>query len=460
MSDSDDGFEIDLGEPKPAPVIKTPTPAPAPVVHPKQTPTAKKQEVTKPIEKPKEVVKHIEPKKEESKDEYDDFEIIQNDFTPPSSQNVKQPLKEEAKHVAESVKAEISVPQQVEYMLPIPPQEQQNAYFFMNQVSLILNDNGTITPLTNESQIYDKSAIWALYGPESKGYNFLITGGMYAEKEDVEEDKYAEKEEIYHYHYGTSRTFTVRLMPKGTLQLKRYTNMLKLRYMHWVVNWWNGYNNRIFVIGGQSKSDVLNSTEYYDFNTNKWIAKANMNSPRSVFSVVNINEYIYAFGGFKDYQYFSEPSLERYSILDNSWESIDLAELQLSSKWGSTIWRTYDNQLLILGGYATINSDDPSQQIGYQSLHRVNTEDWSIEVLNSEGFWMPMSKFITTNGVIFKSIGSLSGFNILEYNIAENQWFGSNSAWGFQNMMNDTKHGGQKIINSIIYSSALTHNFF
>ena len=462
MSDSDDGFEIDLGEPTPAPV------KPQIIEKPKPAQIPQKPIEVKPVVK-QEIKHHNEQKKEESKDDYDDFEIeVHNNQPQPKA--VEKPVekmipkkepKEEFKQQTSQIKPEVHSQKQEEYILPIPPQEQLNSYFFMNQVPFILSENGTVTPLVNESQIYDKSAIWALYGPESKGFNFLVTGGMYAEKEDMEEDKYSKQEEIYHYHYGTSRTFTIRLMPKGSLQLKRFTNMIKLRFMHSIVNWWNGYNNRIFIIGGQSKTDVLSSTEYYDFKLNKWVSKASMNSPRSMLNVVNISEFIYVFGGFKDSQYFfAEPALERYSIENDIWEPIELESLQLSSKWGASMWRTYDNQILILGGYSTQASLDPNQQVGYQSLHKINPDNWSIEVMNSEGFWMPMSKFVTTNGVIFKSIGSISGFNALDFNLAENQWFESNSSWGLQNLMSDTKHGGQAIVNGLIYSSVLTHNFY
>jgi hypothetical protein len=99
-----------------------------------------------------------------------------------------------------------------------------------------------------------------------------------------------------------------------------------------VVNYWDGTHNNIFALGGQSKKEVHDSMEKYDFEKKQWVLKASMKSPRTMFSATYMDGYIYAFGGFKDLKYFfPEPAFERYSIADDSWEAIDLADTKISS---------------------------------------------------------------------------------------------------------------------------------
>jgi hypothetical protein len=59
----------------------------------------------------------------------------------------------------------------------------------MNNLSIIINESGQITPLNNDKEVYSNSAACPLYGSESQGYNFLITGGYYTELEQYEDGK-------------------------------------------------------------------------------------------------------------------------------------------------------------------------------------------------------------------------------------------------------------------------------
>lgn len=84
------------------------------------------------------------------------------------------------------------------------------------------------------------------------------------------------------------------------------------------------------------------------------------------------------FGGFRDAQYYyAEPTFERYSITNDSWEQIDLLDTQISFIAGSILTKAKDNQILILGGVNT--------QTQQQTLHKYTPESGNFEELNSEG---------------------------------------------------------------------------
>jgi N-acetylneuraminic acid mutarotase len=233
--------------------------------------------------------------------------------------------------------------------------------------------------------------------------------------------------------------------------------MQKQRYLHWIVNSWDGSQNRIFAIGGQYKLDIHDSIEWYDFSSNKWILKSNMNTPRTMFSATWIQDFIYVFGGFKDAQYYyAEPTFERYSIINDSWEQIDLLDTQISFIAGAIITKAKDNQILILGGVNT--------QTQLQTLHKYIPESGNFEELNSEGLWVSQAKFLTTNGTNFKLIGGSNAFRLLEYNLNTNEWTASADEQGVLSYL-DQLNGFTKNINTHIYqlfnySTQISHNFY
>lgn len=128
--------------------------------------------------------------KEESKEEIDEFEFEVDQVVGTQS---KPSISNEVFYGATSDHGG----------LPIPPQEWSNAYFLMNHLSVIISDKSNeinsgnypmtscikVTPLSNDKEIYSNSAACPLYGSESQGYNFLITGGYYSELEEYEEGK-------------------------------------------------------------------------------------------------------------------------------------------------------------------------------------------------------------------------------------------------------------------------------
>ena len=100
----------------------------------------------------------------------------------------------------------------------------------MSPFSLIISENGYITFLKNDKPAYAYSAGCPLYGHEAEGDNFLLTGGYFSEAEARDEDdKNNEEEPVINQFFGTSRTFRMRLMQEGELNLVRSFNMQKQR---------------------------------------------------------------------------------------------------------------------------------------------------------------------------------------------------------------------------------------
>eukprot|EP00344_Euplotes_crassus_P005779 CAMPEP_0196997432 /NCGR_PEP_ID=MMETSP1380-20130617/3049_1 /TAXON_ID=5936 /ORGANISM="Euplotes crassus, Strain CT5" /LENGTH=202 /DNA_ID=CAMNT_0042413663 /DNA_START=346 /DNA_END=951 /DNA_ORIENTATION=- len=159
--------------------------------------------------------------------------------------------------------------------------------------------------------------------------------------------------------------------------------------------------------------------EYYDIGQKKWILAENMNSPRTMFSVTHIHDYIYAFGGFTDSQYnFVEHNMERYSISNDTWEVLEI-ENKFGFLGGSVINRTREGQILILGG---INPASPNPEHKEHKLHLYTPEDNSLVELNARGLEMQTPKFFTSNGTIFNCLGGSSSFRFLEYNLQYDSW--------------------------------------
>lgn len=170
MSDSEDGFEIDLGDAASKEEKNEATQL-------KQSPKAKETPGT---QNPAAATQK-DTKAEEEKQGFDEFEI---------EKDVGD--KHEASISKGMASMKINQTQEACSALPIPQQECQNTYFLMNHLSLMFNENGSITPLTNSAEIYSNSAACPLYGEESKGYNFLITGGYFAQVEEQDDGKFLE----------------------------------------------------------------------------------------------------------------------------------------------------------------------------------------------------------------------------------------------------------------------------
>jgi hypothetical protein len=199
--------------------------------------------------------------------------------------------------------------------------------------------------------------------------------------------------------------------------------MLKQRQLHCCINAYDGSRNRVFAIGGQFKTTALDSVEQYDFDSKKWVLKANMHTPRFMCSATYLEDFIYVFGGFKDERYyFADPLFERYSITNDSWEVVDAKDIKVSSVFGVAMNSTKDNQIMILGGLNT-NLADSSDTA--QTLHRFNPSSSAFENVSWEELRSSDTKFVTNNGVFFKPIVDTNRFSLFLYNYETNQWIAS-----------------------------------
>lgn len=82
-------------------------------------------------------------------------------------------------------------------------------------------------------------------------------------------------------------------------------------------------NNRIYIMGGQGKSGVLQSTEAYSPATGKWVYKENLNYPRENFTTQVVDNKIYIFGGRNSSQKFIaaveeyDPTLSAVTVVED-----------------------------------------------------------------------------------------------------------------------------------------------
>jgi hypothetical protein len=62
---------------------------------------------------------------------------------------------------------------------------------------LALNETGNITPANFSTEIYTNSATCPLYGPESQGVDYLITGGSFCEVIQAEGKSITTSESVF-----------------------------------------------------------------------------------------------------------------------------------------------------------------------------------------------------------------------------------------------------------------------
>lgn len=86
-----------------------------------------------------------------------------------------------------------------------------------------------------------------------------------------------------------------------------YNDMITPRFVHKTVN----INDKYFLsIGGKNNSGWLNECELFVYESRKWIVFDKMNSKRSNFDAILLNQKIYVFGGFENVNKFSNHLVE------------------------------------------------------------------------------------------------------------------------------------------------------
>lgn len=191
--------------------------------------------------------------------------------------------------------------------------------------------------------------------PEAKYYkgvmtvanSFILTGGY---------NGIALK---HSYHVDISNNF-------GTLiNTMSVYEMQEARYLHSVAY----YNNKVYVIGGQSSpTSYLSSVEAFENET--WVSKASLNKPRSFSTVIVNNNGIWVAGGFSGPSEIAH-SIEVYN--DSQWKLIDV-NLPMLAGMAAVPVDKFNSSFYVLGG------SDGSKS--YDRVLLFNTENSNFEVAN------------------------------------------------------------------------------
>ncbi len=154
------------------------------------------------------------------------------------------------------------------------------------------------------------------------------------------------------------------------------------------------HNNRIYVIGGHQgpehtypKESFLNILDIYDYQTNQWYRGAPMPSSKHGFEAIVHNDYIYVFGGFTfsenhNPQWKSIATVERYDILNNTWESLPT---QLKLPRSSNVAVKVGEEVYLMGGWdSTPQSDGDKEGRFHNKIEVFNLRTLKSSILEVE----------------------------------------------------------------------------
>ena len=126
------------------------------------------------------------------------------------------------------------------------------------------------------------------------------------------------------------------------------------------LNWtFDSYGEQLIAIGGMDGNQILADVEMFDFSTEKWQYKASLDTPRFYHHAIYDGNYVYVFGGItiSDNQLSVTSKVERYDILNDSWESIDdmptINSISYGIAMGSAI--AVNNKVYFVGGIKQID---------------------------------------------------------------------------------------------------------
>ncbi len=175
------------------------------------------------------------------------------------------------------------------------------------------------------------------------------------------------------------------------------------------------HNDKVYVLGGVSKTEAIANFEVFDPKTNKWEILAPMIEPNHHGSLGVVNGKIYLIGGFVDLTWkHANGIIYQYDIKNNLWKKYDdLSRLRVAHTS-----ETIDNKIYIFGGH------------GYKPSHVLYyiPEEKKMRELETR---MPspadhIASIINTNGDIIILGGRFRTGNlnmIRIYNFKENKWF-------------------------------------
>ena len=132
----------------------------------------------------------------------------------------------------------------------------------------------------------------------------------------------------------------------------------------------------VFVLGGFSGKQRLNSVEKYLVKEDKWIQVAPMKDKRHYLSACSINdEFIYAFGGFfGSTEQEINDSIEVYEVEKNIWSMLTVR--MKNPLWACSALSISPTEIILIGGKNTNRNGEVNlfntQTKTWKQLHNMN----------------------------------------------------------------------------------------
>ncbi len=172
--------------------------------------------------------------------------------------------------------------------------------------------------------------------------------------------------------------------------------------------------DHIFVLGGFSGKQRLNSVEKYSVSDNKWTQAAPMKDKRHYLSACTINdEYIYAFGGFfGSTEQEINDSIEVYNSEANTWTMLTIR--MKNPLWACSALAISPSEIILIGGKNTNRN-------GEVQLFNVTSKTWRQLHSMNQLRVSHKSFHLQKEGKIYV-IGGDYDMTCEVYDIKENKW--------------------------------------
>lgn len=179
-------------------------------------------------------------------------------------------------------------------------------------------------------------------------------------------------------------------------------NMINGHAYHGIV----GIMNYVFIVSGIKTQKV----ERFDLGEMKWESIAEVSSSRTYPSCVNINEkFIYVFGGICDNIKDLTKAIEKYDIIKGEWEIIELAfEEEIPIYYG--VIKLSNDILMFFGGKYASNDDEVIDSFQLSINKKEIKRDESIKLSKGDEFNGKLFVNLTDN-----NFGGFSLYNDLFY---------------------------------------------
>ena len=162
---------------------------------------------------------------------------------------------------------------------------------------------------------------------------------------------------------------------------------------------------KIYVLGGYS-TEPLKNNECYNTLTSTWTAKNSMITARYDFCSNSINNNIYVFGG--NTSTGITQNVECYNALTDTWT----LKSNTPTKRAHTSSSVKNNNIYIIGGYYSSASKN-------NECYNTLTDTWTTKTAMSTARYN--LEVVTVNNNIY-AIGGNTGKTVERYNIADNKW--------------------------------------